>query len=100
MSIRQGCAMTLAQEVKEAVRAADNCPFYPACYITGDCNQDDWRNGTCGLPAPLKERVHAEQRAESALRNARWRLGEQLKGEALRGLHDDKLPKPSTRARS
>ncbi len=28
----------------------DNCLFYPACYIAGDCSKDDWATSKCGLP--------------------------------------------------
>lgn len=30
-------------------RARDNCGFYPACYIAGDCGLDGWKTGNCGL---------------------------------------------------
>lgn len=31
-------------------RAAENCPFYPACYVAGDCDYEGWKTGQCGLP--------------------------------------------------
>lgn len=45
-------AETEARE--DVTRSADNCPFYPACFVVGDCAIDDWKRDNCGLPEPEK----------------------------------------------
>ncbi len=45
-------------------RAAENCSFWPACYVCGDCPFDGWKEGICGLGPEDKqaERDKAAQR--------------------------------------
>ena len=72
-------------------RAQENCPFYPACYWSGDCNKDDWKTSDCGLPQDEQKRRFEMRQQETRLRAARFRLAHQLAAEARAGKHDHLL---------
>lgn len=74
-------------------RSADNCPFYPACYIAGDCDQDDWKRSNCGLPKEEQKRLSDKWMANLSLQVERDKIAQRLASEARRGKHDHLLPK-------
>jgi hypothetical protein len=73
------------------VREKLNCPFYPACYWTGDCNLDDWKHSNCGLPKNEKQKRRDKWMDGIKLRSSRFKLGEKLKSLAATGKLDDLL---------
>jgi len=55
-------------------RARENCAFYPACYIIGDCEHDGWKSGNCGLSAEDKAEEQRKFRECLELNSKRLRL--------------------------
>lgn len=73
------------------VREKLNCSFYPACYIMGDCDLDDWKVGNCGLPKAEKTRRREEWLDGIKLTSKRFQLGQKLKSYAQQGKLDNLL---------
>jgi hypothetical protein len=73
------------------VREKLNCPFYPACYIMGDCDFDDWKIGNCGLPQAEKHIRTDKWMEDLRLRSERSKLGQKLKSLASQGKLDELL---------
>ncbi|MGE0178962.1 MAG: hypothetical protein AB7O91_03975 [Sphingomonas sp.] len=59
-------------------RSPDNCPFYPACYIAGDCGPDDWKISSCGLPKAEQQQLSTEWRQRLGLGIGRASLSRRL----------------------
>lgn len=70
--------------VDDRPRARANCPFYPACYVAGDCNLDGWKDGNCGLPDEDK----AEERRKFRESIERTQMRQRLIARVQRGEFD------------
>lgn len=55
-------------------RAAENCSFYPACYVMGDCPYEGWKEGNCGLGPEDKQTERDQNRAMLAEISKRHRI--------------------------
>jgi hypothetical protein len=84
-----------AKVAEIAGRSADNCSFYPACYITGDCPERGWETANCGLPKDEQRRLSLEWRAKLSLECSRNDLATRLRREVMAGKHDHLLQDPT-----
>lgn len=59
--------------IDERPRARENCAFYPACYVAGDCEHNGWKSGNCGLSDEDKaaERTRFQQSLAQTVRRQR-----------------------------
>jgi hypothetical protein len=72
----------------DAERSAANCSFYPACYIMGDCDFEEWRRSKCGLPKAEQTQLRAEWLANLRRDGARHDLIKQYAREVHAGQWD------------
>jgi hypothetical protein len=73
-------------------RSADNCPFYPACYVAGDCGRNRWQEADCGLPKAEQKKLRDKWMADLSLSVERNKIALRLAAEARAGKHDHLLP--------
>ena len=87
-------------EVADIVgRSPKNCGFYPACYIMGDCDHNQWQTSNCGLPIELQRARREEWLRDLAMSNARTELAETLRRIAHSGALDCLLGKDAAALR-
>jgi hypothetical protein len=76
-----------------STHSRDNCPFYPGCYIGGDCDLDDWAKSTCGLYPEDKKKKQTEFWSRIRKSAAREKLKNKIVQAINRGELDDLLEK-------
>lgn len=80
-----------AEEIARGEHRRENCQFYPACWIAGDCDEDDWKTSDCGLPDAEKAEKRGRWLRDLALMSARHDLIKRYEREVWNGEHDHRL---------